>query len=61
MTARRFFDTGEIRFWHLTSNLAPHMRPVLPFLNRVDSTLTRIPLLKYLAWIFTFELIQKAR
>ncbi len=57
--ARHFFDTGEIRFWHITSVLAPYMKSALPLLNRVDGVLTKVPGVKYLAWIFTFELLQK--
>ncbi len=59
--ARRFFELGEMRFWHITSILAPYLKAALPFLNVVDAALTRIPGVKYLAWIFTFELLQKTR
>jgi ubiquinone/menaquinone biosynthesis C-methylase UbiE len=57
--ARRFFDVGEIRFWHITSILSPYIMPALPILNFMDRFLTRIPLLKLMAWTFTFELIKR--
>jgi ubiquinone/menaquinone biosynthesis C-methylase UbiE len=54
--ARRFFDLGEVRYWHITSILGPHLRPLLPLFNALDRVLTKIPLVRLLAWIFTFEL-----
>jgi len=56
--ARRFFETGEMRFWHITSILCPYMKSALPLFNAVDRCLTRIPLIRLLAWIFTFELVK---
>lgn len=57
--AKRYFEIGEIKFWHITSYLAAFMPPMLSFFNAVDSLLTKIPLLKRMAWIFTFELKYK--
>ncbi len=54
--ARRFFDIGEIRYWHILSILTPFLKPLLPFFNRIDQILTRIPVVQLLAWTFTFEL-----
>lgn len=56
--AKRFFEIGEIRYWHITSIFAPYMMFALPALNWVDKFLTRIPIVKLMAWIFTFELIK---
>jgi ubiquinone/menaquinone biosynthesis C-methylase UbiE len=58
--AERFFDLGEIRYWHITSILGPHMKPLLPLLDGIDRVLTSLPLFQLMAWIFTFEL-KKAR
>jgi SAM-dependent methyltransferase len=58
--ARRFFDIGETRFWHIASVLGPHAPAALPLLNSIDSVLTKIPGLRLMAWIFTFELIKRA-
>lgn len=56
--ARRFFTLGEVRFWHVLSILGVFLRPLLPFLNAIDRVLTRLPIVKYAAWIFTFELVK---
>jgi ubiquinone/menaquinone biosynthesis C-methylase UbiE len=58
--AERFFDIGDVKYWHITSILGPHVKPLLPVLSGLDGLLTRIPLVKLLAWIFTFELKSKA-
>jgi ubiquinone/menaquinone biosynthesis C-methylase UbiE len=54
--AKRFFELGEVRYWHITSILSPHMRMLRPLLTAIDRTLTKVPLVQLLAWIFTFEL-----
>lgn len=58
--AERFFKVGKVKYWHILSILAPYMPFALPILNRVDHFLTRMPLVKFMAWIFTFELIKQA-
>ena len=57
--ARNFFDMGETKYWHMTSIAGPHMKPLMPLLNSVDRLLTSIPLVRLMAWIFTFELKSK--
>lgn len=57
--ARRFFTLGEVRYWHITSILAPYMKPLLPYFNGIDRILTRIPLVRLMSWIFTFELVKE--
>ena len=56
--AKKYFDVGEMKFWHVTSYIAGKFPLLLPFLNFVDRVLTKIPLVKLMAWIFTFELIK---
>lgn len=58
--ARHFFDVGQIHYWHIASVLAPHMPAFASALQGLDNVLTRIPLVRLLAWIFTFELIKPA-
>lgn len=58
--ARRFFGVGEVRYFHIASILGTHVPAALPFLNSVDSVLTRIPGIRLLSWMFTFELIKRA-
>lgn len=59
--ARRFFEVGNVRFWHLLSVLAPHLGSRwLPMLTTIDKFLTKVPAIQLLAWIFTFELRKPA-
>jgi len=57
--AERFFDIGEIRYWHITGILSPHLPKLAPALHGLDRVLTRIPLVRLMAWIFTFELLKR--
>ncbi|MGC2832267.1 MAG: class I SAM-dependent methyltransferase [Candidatus Acidiferrum sp.] len=63
--AKKYFNVGEIRYWHLTSMFAAFARgvpslfeAVSPVLNSVDNILLAIPGVQMLAWQFTFELIK---
>ncbi|ABL83713.1 Methyltransferase type 11 [Nocardioides sp. JS614] len=56
--ARRFFEVGEVRYWHLLGILSPHVPALAGFLERADRRLSKIPLFQRMAWIFTFELIK---
>jgi ubiquinone/menaquinone biosynthesis C-methylase UbiE len=64
--AARFFDIGEVRFWHLLSPTAaffssgPVRAIALRLMNSVDHVLTRVPGLRLMSWQFTFELIRAA-
>lgn len=59
--ARRFFAVENITYWHVSSVIAPYARMMgaLPALNWIDKYLTRIPLVRLMAWIFTFELVKR--
>lgn len=59
--ARRFFDLGELRYWHVTSYAAAHVPALMPVFHAVDAVLTRLPLVQRMAWIFTFEMIKPTR
>lgn len=54
--ARRFFDVGEVRYWHITSIATPHFPALASSFEAIDRALTRLPLVRLMAWIFTFEL-----
>lgn len=56
--ARRFFELGEVRYWHITSILTPYFPARQALWDRLDRWLTRIPMVRLLAWIITFELIR---
>lgn len=55
--ADRFFEIGDVRYWHVTSYVAGRFPVLLGPLVSLDRVLTRIPGVRLLAWIFTFELI----
>lgn len=57
--AERFFDVGDIKYWHITSILSPHVGPAAPLLHGIDRLLTKLPLFQLMAWIFTFELMKR--
>jgi ubiquinone/menaquinone biosynthesis C-methylase UbiE len=55
--AERFFNIGEVRYWHITSIAGPHVPLLAPVLQGIDRVLTKLPLAQLMAWIFTFELL----
>jgi len=58
--AKKFFNVNDLRYWHITSILAPHLSFVPhSIFNSLDAMLTRLPFIKLMAWMFTFELIKK--
>lgn len=57
--AKRFFDLGAVRYWHVLSIIGGKFPVLLPLLDRMDVALTRIPGIQLMAWIFTFELKSK--
>ncbi len=56
--ARRFFTIGDVRFWHISSYAAGKIPLLLAPLEVLDKLLGRIPLVRLMAWIFTFELVK---
>lgn len=61
--AERFFHVENVKCWHIVSMFAPYanLMSALPILNWIDRVATRIPVVKLLAWIFTFELVKPTR
>jgi len=57
--ARRFFNIGEIKYWHVTSYAGAYFPKLLPLFNRLDKLLVKIPGIRLMSWIFTFELLKK--
>jgi len=57
--ASRFFDIGDVRYWHLASLGAAYAPRMLAPLEALDGVLTRVPGVRQLAWVFTFELIRQ--
>jgi ubiquinone/menaquinone biosynthesis C-methylase UbiE len=63
--AKKHFNVGAIRYWHLSSVLGVFVRKappvfgmVMPILNATDSILLEIPGVQLLAWQFSFELFK---
>jgi ubiquinone/menaquinone biosynthesis C-methylase UbiE len=56
--ARRFFEIGEVRYWHVVGYAGAIVKPLARPLDALDSVLEKIPLLNRMAWTFTFELIK---
>jgi len=56
--AKNFFNIGEMKFWHVTSYIGGKYPSMLGILNSLDKILTKIPLVRLMAWAFTFELVK---
>ena len=63
--ARRFFEIGEVRYWHLLSIATAYVTrwPALQrragwTADQLDRLLLAIPGLRRMAWQFTFELLK---
>jgi ubiquinone/menaquinone biosynthesis C-methylase UbiE len=55
--AARYFKVENVRYWHVLSMAAKLYPPILPIADIFDRyVLTRIPGVRLLSWIFTFEL-----
>jgi len=57
--AKRFFEVKNIRHWHLFSIAGAYVPSALPFLNALDKVFLKLPLIKLMSWMFTFELHKK--
>jgi len=56
--AERFFEIGEVRYWHVIGYAGALVKPLARPLDAIDSLLERVPLLNRMAWTFTFELVK---
>ncbi|MCB1537949.1 MAG: methyltransferase domain-containing protein [Rhodospirillales bacterium] len=55
--ARRFFEVGQVKYWHILGIATPHLpRPLAALAHSLDKLLEKTPLMQMMAWIFTFEL-----
>ncbi len=57
--AKKFFEIGNINYWHITSYAGAKFPFLLNTLDKLDRVLEKIPLVRLMSWIFTFELIKK--
>lgn len=56
--AGRFFDVGEVSYWHVMGYAGGKFPRLAAALDAVDRVLERIPLIRLMAWMWTFELIR---
>ncbi len=56
--ARRFFTVEDVRYWHVTAILQPHMPWAAGILKGIDDILTAIPLVRLMSWCWSFELVK---
>jgi hypothetical protein len=56
--AKHFFDTGDIRYWHIVGYVSGKYPFFALPLEKIDMILEKIPYIQRLAWIFTFELLK---
>jgi ubiquinone/menaquinone biosynthesis C-methylase UbiE len=54
--AERFFDIGDVRYWHVLGYAGGKFPALLGAFSKIDTVLERIPLVQLMAWIWTFEL-----
>lgn len=56
--AERFFEVGDVKFWHVVGYAAGKFPWMAPILEPIDRIIERIPLAKLMAWMWTFELVR---
>ncbi len=54
--ARKFFEVQNIKHWHLFSIAGVKLPALLPLFNLLDQIVLKLPLIKLMSWMFTFEL-----
>lgn len=57
--AKRFFNIGDVRYWHILGIAAPHLGVFAPVVHMIDRVLEKTPYIQRLSWIFTFELVSQ--
>jgi ubiquinone/menaquinone biosynthesis C-methylase UbiE len=58
--AKRFFDIGETRYWHVVGYIAGKFPFLFKTFDLIDRFLEKTPIIQILSWMFTFELIKRA-
>jgi ubiquinone/menaquinone biosynthesis C-methylase UbiE len=56
--AKRFFNLGEIRYWHVIGYAGGKFPTLSVPLDFFDRLLEKIPYVQRMSWIFTFELLK---
>ena len=58
--AKSFFEVQDIKHWHLFSIFGAYLPKLLFAFNFLDRSLLRFPIIKYMSWMFTFELVKSS-
>lgn len=53
------FSVKNIKHWHLFSILGVKAPSMLPFFNAIDKVVLKIPGIKLMSWMFSFELVKE--
>jgi len=56
--SQRFFELGHLNFWHVTAYVGGKFPFLATPLDYLDQLLEKIPLVRLMGWMFTFELIK---
>ena len=56
--AKRFFDVGEVRYWHVIGYVGGKFPILLPALDAVDRVLESMPFVQLMSWMWTIELVR---
>ena len=54
--AKQFFNVKNIRHWHLLTITCVFLPQLAPLLDAANKILLKLPCIKLLSWMFTFEL-----
>lgn len=54
--AKRFFQVRNVRHWHLFSLFGVYVPAAMPLLDAIDRLVLRVPGLRLMSWMFTFEM-----
>ena len=57
--AKRFFLLGDVKYWHVVGYAAGKFPFLFKTLDLIDRVFEKIPFLRIMSWIFTFELIKE--
>jgi SAM-dependent methyltransferase len=58
-SASRYFEVKDIRHWNLFTICGAFFPSMLPFLNRLDEIVLKIPVVKLMSWMVSFEMYKR--
>ncbi|MDB4668546.1 class I SAM-dependent methyltransferase [bacterium] len=57
--SKRFFDIGNVKYWHVCGYIGGKFPFLLQPLDLIDRFIEKIPFIQYMSWMFTFELVKR--